>query len=675
MPLSYLEEPIVAQDPDILEAPHKILPPKSQTSSDRQLRYGTVGGGLDLMRLAWASEIQAFSMQDRQCQVQLEGRPQARRELKPRANCKPTVLNQNPVEVLMIDDGCSIKSCTPLERWLDSTKDSNLPKVIVVSGSAERSSKPVSIQWRKLRRKRMMKRGYQAVEWIGNSLEFGAALDQERLFDVYYQAESPLTRPPMQPEGQGLPPRSMSNLLMPTGIPKGDRAKKGGPKLVPSVPPPPDQPEGPRCVGICGSGKVYHPDGCMVDSLEGNWVSTEKGVRRIQPEELAKAKGLPSEWKSKDCKLSRAEVAQSTSAHLWIPVADAIGEWCCPQHSLEDETWSVAPTEASTLPGSLALDPATGEPLEEPPDGTDWEYDYPDLAFQGEWYQDRISKLKAAIEGHPERDKLFQDGLEALEFHRTNYTDEGPKYLQLLWWEFPEEHQEAVRLGSSMCFLVDPGTEIVPNSPMDEEQLATVDKFLDELITLGVLELSEKPLRRACPLFCVPKPGQPGEWRVIADMLRGGQNDCCSSEPIYLASHQDILPRMYAGGWTAIADMSKYFHNYLTLLEERDLMGVVHPVTGQHYSWSGLPMGSTNSPAISCRIGEGALELLRAENPLFHGRPHENTWRRALDGHKYDPQLGHGRLLLQDNGRPVAWVVAFVDDFAIHASTRDPRGL
>ena len=84
----------------------------------------------------------------------------------------------------------------------------------------------------------MMKRGCQAMEWMGNSLEFGAALDQERLFDVYYQAESPLTRPPMQPEGQGLPPRSMSNLLMPTGIPKGDRAKKGGPKLVPSVPPP-----------------------------------------------------------------------------------------------------------------------------------------------------------------------------------------------------------------------------------------------------------------------------------------------------------------------------------------------------------------------------------------------------------------------------------------------------
>ena len=128
MPLSYLEEPTIAQDPDILEAPHKILPPKSQTSSDRQLRYGTVGGGLDLMRLAWASEIQAFSMQDHQHQAQLGGRPKAQAELKPRGRCKPTVLDQNPVDVLMIDDGDNLDSCTPLERWLVCTQDKNLPK-------------------------------------------------------------------------------------------------------------------------------------------------------------------------------------------------------------------------------------------------------------------------------------------------------------------------------------------------------------------------------------------------------------------------------------------------------------------------------------------------------------------------------------------------------------------
>ena len=95
---------------------------------------------------------------------------------------------------------------------------------------------------------------------------------------------------------------------------------------------------------------MHHPDGCMADSLEDNWVSTERGVRRIQVEELAKAKGLPSEWKDTSVALPRTAVVQAISVHLCMPVCDAIGEWCCPQHSLEDEGYSVATTVASTAP-------------------------------------------------------------------------------------------------------------------------------------------------------------------------------------------------------------------------------------------------------------------------------------------------------------------------------------
>ena len=136
------------------------------------------------------------------------------------------------------------------------------------------------------------------MEWQANAMDFGAALDQERVFDVYYQSPTPFTKPPEQPQGQGLPPRAMSNLLQPVGIPFHDRAKPGAAKLEPPAPAL-DQPQGPLCVGTCNAGKVYHPDECMVDSLDGNWVSTEQGVRKIQVAELAKAKGLPSEWKSK----------------------------------------------------------------------------------------------------------------------------------------------------------------------------------------------------------------------------------------------------------------------------------------------------------------------------------------------------------------------------------------
>ncbi|MGL5812169.1 MAG: hypothetical protein ACRCYW_02380, partial [Aeromonas sp.] len=260
--------------------------------------------------------------------------------------------------------------------------------------------------------------------------------------------------------------------------------------------------------------------------------------------------------------------------------------------------------------------------------------------------------------------------LEALEVHRNNYTEAGPKYLQLLWWEFPEIHQEAIRIGSSLRFLVDPGTEIVENPPLTPEQVEVVCTFIEELKALGVVRPATRPLRRVCPLFVVPKPGQPGQWRCIADMKRGGQNGCCGLDPIFLPSSKDILPHLYSGGWSAIADASKHFHNFTTLPEERDLIGIIHPVTGEKLWYVGLPMGSVNSPSIACRAGEGFMDMLRAESEIFRAVTYrENTWRQALAHNTYDPLLGHGYVGLRENGSPVALLFGFVDDFKIHAST------
>jgi hypothetical protein len=56
------------------------------------------------------------------------------------------------------------------------------------------------------------------VYWFLRAHEFGAALHQDRLFVVYYQSASD-DAAPKQPEPDQLPPRSMANLLLPTGIP------------------------------------------------------------------------------------------------------------------------------------------------------------------------------------------------------------------------------------------------------------------------------------------------------------------------------------------------------------------------------------------------------------------------------------------------------------------------
>jgi len=260
--------------------------------------------------------------------------------------------------------------------------------------------------------------------------------------------------------------------------------------------------------------------------------------------------------------------------------------------------------------------------------------------------------------------------LTLLQTGRQNYTEDGPKYLQVLWWEFPPLHREAVRVGSSMRFLLNPGTKLVPNPVMTPEQQAVVEIFVNELLDLGVLRKVDSPLRRVCPLFVVAKAGQPGQWRCIADMCRGGQNKCCSLDPVYLPCPHDTLPMLYTNGWTAIADASKYFHNNQTLPEERELIGIIHPTMGEHLWYVGLPMGSVNSPSIACRFGEGILNLLREESPVYRGvRRLKNTWRTALQRGKYNADIGHDYVFEQENGQPVAIVFGFVDDFFVHAAT------
>jgi hypothetical protein len=62
-----------------------------------------------------------------------------------------------------------------------------------------------------------------------------------------------------------------------------------------------------------------------------------------------------------------------------------------------------------------------------------------------------------------------------------------------------------------MNFLRPPDEQIIPNSEMTAEQVTIAAEFVDKLVDLGVL-LWVKPGEMVTngPLFCLPKPGQPG---------------------------------------------------------------------------------------------------------------------------------------------------------------------
>ena len=537
--------------------------------------------------------------------------------------------------------------CTPLIGYLRRCQP--LVKVIAITSPAGWALETVQVAQRKQRRKSFEKMDYTAVEWFMENDRHDGALECEVLVEVFFLTKRDhRARIPRMPAQSNLPPRPLRNLLSPYPAPPRDRAPE---KLIEWCPT--SHWEGPCLVkGYIRSKPIYDMDGCMPHSFD-NWIHTDRGVRRFQTMEMGKAKGVPGEWITKKTDLPRGLMLSSIPLHVWSVVCDSIGHWLQEQNITEGPGGGPLSYPQTRMPPGNQKVSVQGFPPRKvsenktrtasPGDPGIWEYPAPDLQKGGAWYRARVINLKQAIAGREDAAELFQEGLEALEIHRGNYTTNGPKYLQLLWWEFPKEHREEIRKGASMRFLVDPGMDIIPNSPLTPEQLVVVEKFVEELKSLGVLRKASRPLRRVCPIFVVPKPGQPGEWRCIADMKRGGQNDCCGQDPIYLPSCHDILPQLYWGGWSAVADASKYFHNYPTLPTERDLIGILHPRTGEELWYVGLPMGSVNSPSIACRFGEGVLRLLREECPTFKAASREeNTWHTALEEGKYSLEHSHG---------------------------------
>jgi hypothetical protein len=92
-----------------------------------------------------------------------------------------------------------------------------------------------------------------------------------------------------------------------------------------------------------------------------------------------------------------------------------------------------------------------------------------------------------------------------------------------------------------------------------------------------------------------------------------------------------------------VIDASKMFHVFLTVNEERTFMGLIHPYTGYYYWYTRLPMGSSNSPAVSGRFGSDFLRLICQEVEEMQGEVQIKDWRVALEGSEFNdltPSLG-----------------------------------
>jgi hypothetical protein len=223
-----------------------------------------------------------------------------------------------------------------------------------------------------------------------------------------------------------------------------------------------------------------------------------------------------------------------------------------------------------------------------------------------------------------------------------------------------------------MNFVHAPKAEIHENAVMDEIQTKVTAEFVNELLDLEAVRVPAegRAILTTAPLFVVPKEGQEGEWRVIADMLRGGQNECIASDPVVLPRVSHILDQMYSGRFSTVVDASKYFYQFLTHPDNRPYLGLKHPITGILLEYAGLPMGGANSPALACRYGLSFVRMLKGRFDEFQGDPKINCWWTGFSATGYYPELGYGFNLIGGDGASVK-VWAFVDEFLIHGPTYD----
>jgi hypothetical protein len=268
-------------------------------------------------------------------------------------------------------------------------------------------------------RKRMSLAGYEMHFWSMTAETHGAALSQDRLM-VVCTREGRGTKGPIEPIGDDVPPRSMSNLRMPTGVPH--QAWFRGSTLRASKTAQWWPCEVRRCTRKLEP--IFDHHGLMPDR-PGCWIQSERGTRRLQAQELAKGKGVTSDWFKPDPGISVAPLKDvavrfCTGIHIWTAVLDATLEWLLPKEAGSPKDQTRSKPEPRTVPEKhkgVDLHPEPDESTE----GEEWTWEAPDLRPGSEWYCARISSLKQALQGMAEASRLLH--------RRTRGTGYTPREL------------------------------------------------------------------------------------------------------------------------------------------------------------------------------------------------------------------------------------------------------
>jgi hypothetical protein len=169
----------------------------------------------------------------------------------------------------------------------------------------------------------MRQQGYTARFWHVSAHQLGVALNQSRLAGAYFKGDELTEDDSKQPKNCELPARAITNLLLPVGIPRKAWHHGAEDEADPLT----IRKYFPCLVTHCIDNKPIFESCSPMPDLPNSWIQLERGVRQLQACKLAKAKGMPNTWTSKDLQWELGWKQDSMSLHTWTAAIDSIGEW------------------------------------------------------------------------------------------------------------------------------------------------------------------------------------------------------------------------------------------------------------------------------------------------------------------------------------------------------------
>jgi hypothetical protein len=174
------------------------------------------------------------------------------------------------------------------EEWLDwlaEAQDEDNPKVIIWFVPSKYISDEKNGPFCSHRRKFMRHRGYTMRSWHMCADQYGSAIRQDRAAVIYFKAPESKAGGPIMPSASTMPARSMSNMLLPTGIPRMAWNTKRSERPCDLTTQKRQHPC--KVSHQLTDGKFYKRNGPMPDAVNV-WIRSERGVRRLLTGEVAK---------------------------------------------------------------------------------------------------------------------------------------------------------------------------------------------------------------------------------------------------------------------------------------------------------------------------------------------------------------------------------------------------